>query len=261
MRKEFLGTPRSTFDRTVEVGYRQWACSKATAQMPAWRRWACATSELESTSRRATVQIQVRAAPAALLQLARMNKATGNSATLRPAMQPHPGWGGVKHSAPATGQGRPARKPCRPLIGAVAAQQGSLAKSLGCCNPGPRRVCAWAKWCLKKICWAWVPCPGPSHQSGWHSPALSGHVHPVVVGEQAQVHKRVESAECHSRGSSQPTAERAHHAHGQHFARPVFADLFQCRLHACEGIAQREQQRQPRPSMQAPGIAEKAACR
>lgn len=74
---------------------------------------------------------------------------------------------------------------------------------------------------------------------------FSSHVHPVVVGEQAQVHKRVGLLKV-SQPRQQPAhGERAHHAHGQHFARPVFANLFQCRLHACEGIAQCGQQRQP----------------
>ena len=83
---------------------------------------------------------------------------------------------------------------------------------------------------------------------------FSCHVHPVVVGEQAQVHKRVGLLKVPQPWQQPAHGERAHHAHGQHFARPVFANLFQCRLHACEGIAQRGQQRQPLVRQcQAPG--------
>ena len=156
------------------------------------------------------------------------------------------GEGGVKHSAPQhrAGQAR-CRKPCRPLIGTVAAQQGQPGQVTRLLQPlGQGGGAHGREWCLKNLLGVGAM-PGPVSKADGIVQPLSGHVHPVVVGKQAQVHKRVGLLKV-SQPRQQPAhGERAHHAHGQHFARSVFADLFQRRLHACEGIAQRGQQRQP----------------
>ena len=71
------------------------------------------------------------------------------------------------------------------------------------------------------------------------------HVHPVVVGQQTQVHKRADLLKVAQPGQQPAHGKGPHGAHGQHLARAGIAQFFQGTLQVGERFGHHWQQRLP----------------
>ncbi len=155
------------------------------------------------------------------------------------------GQGRVEHRTPNHGAGHArGTEPGGPFIGAVRAQQ-RLPRQVGRrAQPGGERGRAHGRQGRFQQAVRFRAVPGAVAETDRAVQPFARKVHPVVVGEQAQIDERTLLLECLQPRQQPSHGEGAHGAHGEHFARACVAALRQRALDAAERVRQRRQQRQ-----------------